>query len=165
MATEVIADPEIRQWHVLYPIYFDRDRTLEQGRRVSKDLCIAQPTLHDLAQGAKQCGYRVHIEASKRHPKEPFVFGRIRVASSDGSSFHKKLVLREIGRVLPQIASENPKKSPNSSKLPSPLFNVPSDPVKAEPVASTSSSAAASSSTPASGPQWTVRKKDKKKKK
>lgn len=55
----------IHSWNTLYPIYFDKDRTLEQGRRVPKALGSTSPTVNDVAMAAKQLGFHFEVEASR----------------------------------------------------------------------------------------------------
>lgn len=49
---------------VLWPEYFDRDRTRAAGRRMPKDLCVSKPRLDIMAKGAMilDLEYRVHEE-------------------------------------------------------------------------------------------------------
>ena len=43
MANKQIEAPDFTKWITIYPAYMDSSRTVKQGRRVKKDLCIAGP--------------------------------------------------------------------------------------------------------------------------
>lgn len=125
-------------WCVFYPIYFDSTRTTYQGRRVSKESGASQPTANDLLQAAQQLGFNCYMESMKRHPKEPFVLGRIRVKPPN-DSVSKKELMKKLCQILPPITQANKLKKPNIA-----------DQQKKKPVQSQ-----------APGPQLMVRKKKK----
>lgn len=101
-------------WCVFYPIYFDNTRTSCQGRRVSKEKGVPQPTANDILQAAQHLGLNCYMESMKRHPKEPFVFGRVRIQLPDDCISKKKLLMN-LCNVLPQIVQENKLKKSNAT--------------------------------------------------
>jgi len=111
----------------VYPIYFDSTKKLSQGRQVPLSLSIPNPTIAHLSKAVHQLSLLFHLEESKRHPKDSFVFGRIRVdLKSDGCLYRNSIdlgvyylfmysleseLLKAIGKVLPQIKIEPSKQS------------------------------------------------------
>lgn len=53
---------------VLYPLYFDANRSREAGRRVPRSLAVKNPTLAELQEAAKRAGHRVEVEEAVAHP-------------------------------------------------------------------------------------------------
>lgn len=160
------------RWYILYPIYFDSNRTLKEGRRVPKEFTTVQPTALDLYKAASNLGYLSHLEANKKHPKEPGVFGRVRIQPPNEqissipllfyifiSSFLEYQLCTDIGKILPGIASENKSKQNDTSKKSSAKQTSSSTTTATK---GTAGSAAASST---NAPQISIRRKEKKKKK
>ena len=50
----------------VWPQYLDKDLTLKQGRKVSKDLAVKEPTLNEIERALKRLGltYETQREAS-----------------------------------------------------------------------------------------------------
>lgn len=69
----------LRTLQILYPCYFDKNRSRQEGRRVSKELAVENP----LAQTVQEACNALHLitmhEATKTHPQDWGNPGRIRV--------------------------------------------------------------------------------------
>lgn len=50
------------RWLCIYPIYLDKDRTAEQGRKISKELAISKPDIKELALATSKLGFQCIIE-------------------------------------------------------------------------------------------------------
>jgi signal recognition particle subunit SRP19 len=72
-----------RRWHCLYPIYFDAGATREQGRRVKKELAVANPLALTIAEAIKSRGIISLFEPLKRHSADWSNPGRVRVELRD----------------------------------------------------------------------------------
>lgn len=73
--------------NVIYPAYLDRDLTRSEGRRVPKDLAVAEPELDEIAKSVQQVGYDAVIErdvAYSRESHEPR--GRVLVKNPEDDS-------------------------------------------------------------------------------
>jgi signal recognition particle subunit SRP19 len=68
-----------KRWICLYPIYFDSAKTREEGRRVGKELAVANPLARTIADAVAQQGLNVVFEPGKTHPKDWANPGRMRV--------------------------------------------------------------------------------------
>jgi len=40
---------DVKKWNIIYPCYFDKNKTLVEGRRLPKENCIEEPNIHILA--------------------------------------------------------------------------------------------------------------------
>ncbi|MES1909168.1 MAG: hypothetical protein MHM6MM_001958 [Cercozoa sp. M6MM] len=98
-----------RRARVLYPAYFDKNRSIKQGRRVSKELAVKHPTAHDIAEAAAQLGLPVLLER-KQHPKDHWSVGRARVMLLDEQMrpakpdiATKEELLQRVAKLLPNV--------------------------------------------------------------
>lgn len=82
---------------VLYPLYFDANRSRAEGRRVPRKLAVASPKLEELAEAARQADYRVEVEADRSHPRRPWA-GDGRVLIVGGGK--KSAIVQAVGEVL-----------------------------------------------------------------
>lgn len=70
--------------NVLWPAYFDASLTRREGRRVSKDSAIEDPTVDEIAEAVSQVGYDVVIERDVSYSREPHCArGRVIVKDAD----------------------------------------------------------------------------------
>lgn len=58
----------MRDQYVLWPIYFDRSRSRQDGRRVSRQLAVKNPSVDDVAAAAKKLELDPEVEADAAHP-------------------------------------------------------------------------------------------------
>ena len=74
---------------VIWPIYFDASRTRSEGRMVSIQDAVSEPSLDMLITAAIKSGFHPEIEREKRHPKlwhEEGAAGRIMIARAGPKS-------------------------------------------------------------------------------
>lgn len=72
--------------NVIWPAYFDADLTRSEGRRVSVDLAVPDPTVEEIAQAVQQVGYDAVIERDKTYSREYYPRGRVLVKDADDAS-------------------------------------------------------------------------------
>ncbi len=92
---------------VIWPIYFDAARTRSEGRMVSLQDAVNEPTLDNVITAALKSGFKPEIEREKKHPKtwhEPEAAGRILVAKNGSKS-------RALKRIASSLKSKGKKKS------------------------------------------------------
>ena len=65
--------------NVIWPAALDATLTRSEGRRVSEDLAVAEPTVDEIAQAVQQVGYDAVIEREKTYPREYEPRGRVLV--------------------------------------------------------------------------------------
>lgn len=72
--------------NVIWPAYLDAGLTREEGRRVSMELAVDEPTVDEIAQAVQQVGYDAVIERTKTYPREYEARGRVLVKGADDAS-------------------------------------------------------------------------------
>lgn len=60
--------PEKRDTIVIWPIYFDSAKTRSEGRKVSAEDSVANPTVDDIMTAALKAGINPEIRREKKHP-------------------------------------------------------------------------------------------------
>ena len=69
---------------VLWPAYFDSERTRREGRRVPLDLAVEAPDVDEVAAAVRQVGYDAIIERDVAYSREPWQKrGRVLVKDAD----------------------------------------------------------------------------------
>lgn len=68
-----------KNWQCVYPVYFDKTRTRDEGRRVAKELAVENPLAREMAEAIARMGLNVVFEPTKTHPKDWSNPGRCRV--------------------------------------------------------------------------------------
>jgi signal recognition particle subunit SRP19 len=82
---------------VLWPHYFDADRSAADGRRVPASLAVKAPDVRWLEAAARRAGLDPQVEEKARHPSVPQAkAGRVLVAKKG----HKSAVLRQVAQKL-----------------------------------------------------------------
>ena len=71
----------------IYPIYLDSKRKLSKGRKYPLSLCIPNPNIAEIAAALKIMEIEHQIEPTKRHPCDPFIFGRVKVKKTCDKKF------------------------------------------------------------------------------
>jgi signal recognition particle subunit SRP19 len=56
----------------LWPVYFDANKTIADGRRVPKKLAVSAPKLEELQMAAKTVGFQTEIVSDVAHPSAPW---------------------------------------------------------------------------------------------
>ena len=72
--------------NVIWPAFLDADRTRGEGRRVSQQFAVSEPTVDEIAQAVQQVGYDAVIEREKTYPREYDPRGRVLVKGADDAS-------------------------------------------------------------------------------
>ncbi|KAI1274467.1 signal recognition particle, SRP19 subunit [Xylaria sp. FL0933] len=71
---------DIKDYQMLYPIYFDATRTRSEGRRVSANLAVKNPLAREIANACAALRLSPVFEAHRTHPQDWANPGRVRVA-------------------------------------------------------------------------------------
>jgi signal recognition particle subunit SRP19 len=72
--------------NVIWPAALDADRSRSEGRRVSLDLAVSEPTVEEIAQSVQQVGYDAVIERDKTYPRENEPRGRVLVKGAEDAT-------------------------------------------------------------------------------
>ncbi|CCF55711.1 hypothetical protein KAFR_0A02750 [Kazachstania africana CBS 2517] len=102
---------EIKTYQILYPCYFDKNRSHKEGRRVPKELAVENPLAKTIADAARSLGVLSILEGEKTHPQDFGNPGRVRILfKKDGSIIRgvgiekfkggKRQLMKEISQYL-----------------------------------------------------------------
>ncbi len=82
---------------VIWPIYFDSTRSRRDGRMVSVQEGIKEPSLENVIAAAQKAGFKPEIERVKRHPKTWYESsGRILILKKGPKSAALKRIARSL---------------------------------------------------------------------
>jgi len=105
---------------MLYPVYIDRERALNEGRKYPRELCVANPKIQEIKNTLERLKLKYEIENKKTHPKDQRVPGRILIEISGSKRETIKNILREV-----QKNRENKAQEQAGNKIPNLLNLVP----------------------------------------
>ena len=69
----------LSSWSCVYPVFIDAKKSRQEGRKIPAAYAIENPSAIYMVTAAQKLGFDVGLEASKRHPRDPFNFGRLRI--------------------------------------------------------------------------------------
>jgi signal recognition particle subunit SRP19 len=72
--------------NVIWPAFLDAEHSRNEGRRVSLDQAIPDPTVDEIATAVQQVGYDAVIERDKTYPREYEQRGRVLVKNADDAT-------------------------------------------------------------------------------
>ncbi|KAJ3080146.1 hypothetical protein HK102_003265 [Quaeritorhiza haematococci] len=114
----------MKKWVCVYPVYIDAGKTMSEGRRIPKELAVKEPAAVYMAESLRHLGLMGALEADKRHPRDPFTFGRIRVQlrTPDGrlcnpAVTNKRELLVRMAALLPQVEADLKKSDPRVTAM------------------------------------------------
>lgn len=90
--------------NVLWPAYFDADRTRSEGRRLPDEQAVSEPTVDEIAQAVQQVGYDAKIERDKSYSREYTTRGRVLADGTTDTT--KNDLVRAVGAYLGIIRGE-----------------------------------------------------------
>jgi len=83
---------------VLWPLYFDADASRLEGRRVSKEMAVKNPTAEDILRAAGKMGLKA-VKEEKAHPSRWWrKEGRVLVEKK----FRKMETIRRVAEIIKQ---------------------------------------------------------------
>lgn len=72
--------------NVIWPAFLDAELSRNEGRRVSLDQAITDPSVDEIATAVQQVGYDAVIERDKTYPREYEQRGRVLVKNADDAT-------------------------------------------------------------------------------
>ncbi|KAF2874222.1 signal recognition particle, SRP19 subunit [Massariosphaeria phaeospora] len=120
---------KVKHYQCLYPLYFDKSRTRQEGRRVGAALAVENPLAREMADAAASLGLQPTLEPDKTHPRDWSNPGRIRVLlKQDGRSLHKNIKNKHhLYILMSQYLKENPTQKDTPLRLPIRGLPMPED--------------------------------------
>ncbi|AOW07521.1 signal recognition particle protein [Yarrowia lipolytica] len=109
-----IQESDFKDWQIVYPVYFDKNKTVGEGRRVPLELAVENPLGQTIAEACKMLTLPSIYEAHKTHPKDWANPGRVRVQLKDDPALglppHSVKNKRHLFRLIAQYMKEHPTK-------------------------------------------------------
>ncbi|MBO4246600.1 signal recognition particle subunit SRP19/SEC65 family protein [Halomicrobium sp. IBSBa] len=72
--------------NVIWPAALDAALSRNEGRRVSREQAVTEPTVDEIAKAVQQVGYDAVIEREKTYPRESEPRGRVLVKDADDAT-------------------------------------------------------------------------------
>jgi len=91
---------------IIWPAYFDQNKTREKGRRVPKSLAVQHPKIVEVKMAVERLGLEHEFAPHAGYPKTPWLKTGMIMVEKRGS---KEQVIREIANQLSKMRSEIPK--------------------------------------------------------
>jgi len=89
--------PEKRDTIIIWPIYFDSTKTRSEGRKVSGEDSVSNPTIDDVIAAVMKAGLKPEIEWDKKHPSMwQSSSGRILVPKSGAKTATMKKIAKSL---------------------------------------------------------------------
>ena len=92
---------------IIWPVYFDQNKTRKNGRRVLKSLSVQHPKIVEVTMAVERLGLKHELTPDACYPKAPWLKTGMILVEKKGS---KEKVIRKIANQLLKIRSDNPKK-------------------------------------------------------
>ena len=101
---------QVKKWKSVYTTYFNSALSLKEGRRVHQDKCCENPNINMLKMAVDRLGLRSVIEPFKKHPRDFWGHGRLKIELVDGSGrpvnssigTSKRKLFEAIGNMIPE---------------------------------------------------------------
>ena len=62
---------DLKEFKIIYPLYINSNRTLQQGRRINKEKAVPDPNVQEIETVLRKInGAKIIVELDKRHPRE-----------------------------------------------------------------------------------------------
>ncbi|CCC68190.1 hypothetical protein NCAS_0B01060 [Naumovozyma castellii] len=100
---------KMKTFQIIYPCYFDKNRSHKEGRRVPKELAVENPLAKTLSDAAGRLGLVCLFQAEKTHPQDFGNPGRIKVLLKQNGQLvgpaarfpgGKRQILKEIAQYM-----------------------------------------------------------------
>ena len=97
---------------MIWPIYLDSEKSLNEGRKVSKEYAIPEPRIKEIIKATQKLKYKYVAEEDKSYPGEWYnKSGRVIITTDDS----KKEILINLSNTIKQIREIRQNK-PNNKK-------------------------------------------------
>ncbi|AMK15589.1 signal recognition particle subunit SRP19/SEC65 family protein [Methanobrevibacter olleyae] len=85
---------------MIWPIYLDAEKSLNEGRKISKEYAILEPRIKEIVKATQRLKYKYYAEEDKAYPGEWYnKSGRIIITSDDS----KKEILINLSNTIKQM--------------------------------------------------------------
>lgn len=88
---------------IIWPAYFDSNKTRKKGRRVTKNLAVQSPKILEIQEAAVKLGLKHEVVLDKGYPKTPWAKPGMLLVEKKGS---KEQVIKTIAKQLQKARNE-----------------------------------------------------------
>ncbi|MCW4023630.1 MAG: signal recognition particle protein Srp19 [Candidatus Bathyarchaeota archaeon] len=89
---------------IIWPVYFDVNKTRKEGRRVPKNMAVSLPKILELQEAANRLGLGYEVDLEDHFPQQPWIkSGSIRVDKKEP----KEVIIQKLAKQLIKIKNEN----------------------------------------------------------
>ena len=98
---------------MICPIYLDSEKSLNEGRKISKEYAISEQRIKEIIKATQKLRYKYVAEEDKAYPGEWYnKSGRIIITSDDS----KKEILMNLSNTIKQMRETKQSNRPNNKK-------------------------------------------------
>ena len=91
---------------IIWPVYFDSNKSREEGRRVATSQAVSSPRIPEIQEAAANLGLQPELVPDKGYPKTPWSEHGMLLVQKQGS---KEQTIKRIARQLQKTRNEVPK--------------------------------------------------------
>ena len=85
---------------MIWPIYLDCEKSLNEGRKISKEYAISEPRIKEIVKATQKLRYKYYAEEDKAYPGEWYnKSGRVIITTDDS----KKEILINLSNTIKQM--------------------------------------------------------------
>ncbi|MDR0372852.1 MAG: signal recognition particle protein Srp19 [Nitrososphaerota archaeon] len=96
---------------IIWPVYFDQNRSRKEGRRIAKDQAVLSPKVVEIKEAADRLGLKNEINIEAHYPKMPWAkIGMLIVEKHEAKETIIKKLSKQLIKIKNQQASEQPAK-------------------------------------------------------
>ena len=98
---------------MIWPIYLDSQKSLNEGRKISKEYAIPEPRIKEIIKATEKLRYKYVAEEDKSYPGEWYNnSGRVIITSDDS----KKEILMNLSNTIKEIREMKQNNKPSNKK-------------------------------------------------
>ena len=91
---------------IIWPVYFDLNKTRKKGRRVAKNIAVQTPKILEIEEAAAKLHLEHEVILEKGYPKTPWLKTGMILIEKQGS---KEQVINKLAKQLLKTRNEAPK--------------------------------------------------------
>ncbi|KAK2975286.1 hypothetical protein RJ640_001135 [Escallonia rubra] len=114
--------PNIKKWNILYPVYINSKKTIDEGRRINASKACENPTCAEIGDCCSHLKIPFGIEIDKAYPRDFMQRGRVRVSlkREDGTLYNpaissRKQLMLHVAELVPRHPGRTKKQEPGSN--------------------------------------------------
>ena len=98
---------------MIWPIYLDEGKSLNEGRKISKEYAVPEPRIKEIVKATQKLKYKYYAEEDKAYPGEWYnKSGRVIISSDDS----KKEILINLSNTIKQMRETKQANRSNKKK-------------------------------------------------